>query len=538
MPFPTYNAIEWPLLRAIAERGGVAEPMELYDLLADQFHLTPAERDQLIPNTKKLKWHNMVQWARNNLIKSGDLDKSERGVWKVTAEGRARVQLGHEHRTQSREPADEHGSPWSANELRAIIQDYFTMLRAEARGEVYNKAEHRRNLLGKLEGRNEQSVEFKHCNISAVLAERDLPYIDGYKPRASYQRALADAVDEFLVQHPAFWDELVDPTPPAPVVPEPPALPYQEPPFEAIETVIRQIGLRIPARTLRRYHHALKSRGFVILSGVSGTGKSWLARAYAGAVRGEHCFVAVAPNWATNEDLLGYFNPLIGAEGAYHDTDFSRFLRRAAQEYERAAAAGVMARPFHLILDEMNLARVEYYFAKFLSAMEERGHASQPELELGPNDRVLLPPNLRFIGTVNVDETTHGFADKVLDRAQVIELAVSREELFDYIGDVPYREVLMDVWDAVRSVAPFAFRMASEIQTYIEAAQATGVTWQEALDEQLLQKVLPKLPGADPRLGDALSNLVALSAVAYPLTHAKAARMSEDFGTHGSASYF
>jgi 5-methylcytosine-specific restriction endonuclease McrBC GTP-binding regulatory subunit McrB len=67
----------------------------------------------------------------------------------------------------------------------------------------------------------------------------------------------------------------------------------------------------------------------------------------------------------------------------------------------------------------MNLARVEYYFARFLSAMEVRVRYGTGRIELGPEEQVVLPPNLRFAGTVNVDETTHGFADKLYARAQL-----------------------------------------------------------------------------------------------------------------------
>ena len=155
---------------------------------------------------------------------------------------------------------------------------------------------------------------------------------------------------------------------------------YHEPSFGEIASAIFAQGMSIEERDLRRYHLALKSRGFVILSGVSGTGKTWLTEAYARAVGAECLVVPVAPNWTTNEDLLGYFNPL---DGEYHDTRFSRFLRSAAREYERAQAEKRRAKPYHLILDEMNLARVEYYFAKFLSAARGQAQDGTATVELG-----------------------------------------------------------------------------------------------------------------------------------------------------------
>ena len=244
----------------------------------------------------------------------------------------------------------------------------------------------------------------------------------------------------------------------------------------------------------------------------------------------------MASNWTTNEDLLGYFNPL---NKEYHHTAFSRFLEEAAEEYKQAETEKLTPRPYHLVLDEMNLARVEYYFAKFLSAMEVRMREGVAEIELAPEKQVILPPNLYFIGTVNVDETTHGFADKVYDRAQMIELEVCREDLSQHLGEVAYREILMQIWDKLHVVAPFAFRVIDEIKIYVKEAEALDVEWQEALDEQLLQKILPKLKGADERVGEALKAFVNIAEENnFPLSHAKASKMLKIFEQHGFTSYF
>lgn len=310
---------------------------------------------------------------------------------------------------------------------------------------------------------------------------------------------------------------------------------YVEPSFDEIARQIAAKGLRISERTLRRYHLSLKTRGFVILCGLSGSGKTWLAELYAKIVGAEQALVAVAPNWTTNEDLIGYFNPM---DGQYHDTPFSTFLRRAAEHYEEAEAAGVTARPFHLILDEMNLARVEYYFAKFLSAMEQRARQTQATIDLGGNSYVILPPNLFFIGTVNIDETTHGFADKVYDRAQLIEVDVSPDALRDHLGAAAYAPAMLEIWEIVRDVTPFAFRVLDEIRTYVSAAQEIGIPWEEALDEQLLQKILTKVKGAEQRVQHVLEQFLLKSADRFPLSHAKATRMLETLQHHGITSYF
>lgn len=314
-----------------------------------------------------------------------------------------------------------------------------------------------------------------------------------------------------------------------------PLVEYVAPSFAEIVHTIGQQGMRIDERVVRRYHLALHTRGFVVLSGLSGTGKTWLAEAYARAVDAQHRVVAVAPNWTTNEDLLGFLNPL---SEKYHDTAFSQFLRQAAQHYRAAVQAGVQARPFHLVLDEMNLARVEYYFAQFLSAMEVRARRGAATIDLGTDEPLLLPPNLFVIGTVNVDETTHGFADKVHDRAQLIELEARREDLVAHLTDEVYRDDVMHIWDAVHHVGPFTFRVLDEMHKYIAAAVAMDTAWEEALDEQLLQKVLPKIKGADPRVGDALSRIVELTEERFPLCHRKAAVMLEGFRAHGFTSYF
>ena len=176
--------------------------------------------------------------------------------------------------------------------------------------------------------------------------------------------------------------------------------------LDTIAAAVRDEGMVIDDRALRRFHLALQVRGFVILSGVSGTGKTWLADAYGRATGGEVQIVPVAPNWTTNEDLLGYLNPLTGA---YHDTLFSRFVRAAAREWTAAQRDEREPRPFFLVLDEMNLARVEYYFAQFLSALEFRARSGEGVLQLG-QEEVVLGQNLKFVGTVNIDETTPGFA--------------------------------------------------------------------------------------------------------------------------------
>jgi AAA domain (dynein-related subfamily) len=301
-----------------------------------------------------------------------------------------------------------------------------------------------------------------------------------------------------------------------------------------VTEALQALGLRISERTVRRYHLALSSRGFVILSGVSGTGKTWVAEAYARTIGARPLVVPVAPNWTSNEDLLGFADPF---GGVYRDTEFSRFLRDAAAEHADARRDARPARQFHLILDEMNLARVEYYFAKFLSAMEQRMRDGEARIELSEKDKIMLTPNLKFIGTVNVDETTHGFADKVYDRAHLIEMTASREAIEEHLGAAPYRAILLQIWDTVLPVAPFAFRVLDDIRRYVEAAKTLNVPWEELFDEVVLQKILTKIRGTDPRIGDAL---VALDDITtqFPLSNGKIKTMRAGFEQHGVVSFF
>ncbi|MEG4856443.1 AAA family ATPase [Microcoleus sp. K1-B6] len=365
--------------------------------------------------------------------------------------------------------------------------------------------------------------------------------------QSPYHQTLAEAVfdlqklEDLLCKELPGWTEHED-KPAAQVLAlvkqKPSGRDLTTPPLKDIQQRVAKQGLRIDDRLLRRYHLALQTRKFVILSGVSGTGKTWLTQAYAEAINAEYQLVPVAPNWTTNEDLLGYFNPITLK---YHDTDFNRFLREAATEYRRAKKEERLVKPYHLVLDEMNLARVEYYFAKFLSVMEVRMRQETAGEEILESE--LLTPNLYFIGTVNVDETTHGFADKVYDRAQLIELTVDGPQLEEYLVkeacDKACVEVLMQVWDAVHFVAPFAFRVMDEIVTYVKQAEKLSVPWNEALDEQLLQKVLPKFKGVDSRVEKALENfLVIAEKNKLELSVTKAKDMLNKFQLHGFTSYF
>ncbi len=99
-----------------------------------------------------------------------------------------------------------HGGHWSSLEVEACVADYLSMLTLELNGQRYSKTEHAKGLMQKLEGRNRQSIEFKHCNISAVMLALGYPYINGYKPRGNYQGMLQDVVEAQAQAHADLQD--------------------------------------------------------------------------------------------------------------------------------------------------------------------------------------------------------------------------------------------------------------------------------------------------------------------------------------------
>lgn len=311
---------------------------------------------------------------------------------------------------------------------------------------------------------------------------------------------------------------------------------HEQPNLAKLIQGIRSDGMRIHESTVRQYHFSMRTRGFVILAGPSGVGKTWLTRLYSAAVNANYLLAPVAPNWSTNEDLLGFFNPI---DGGFHATAFLDFIDQAAEAWDRD---GPSSKEFHLVLDEMNLARVEHYFSLFLSLMEMRSEKSIPETRLTGDRVVRIPPNLKFAGTVNMDETTHGFADKVFDRAQLIELSISpdaaRDHVSERIGETPAAEVLLDLWDRMAPTCPVGFRVLDEIADYLELAELENVDWRDALDEQIVSKLLPKLRGIDPEVAEVLKLIKIRVNGEFPKADAKCQSMLRRMQSTDVVSFF
>lgn len=203
----------------------------------------------------------------------------------------------------------------------------------------------------------------------------------------------------------------------------------REPAFvQQFQDVVQRRGFVFEPEVLAAFHVAVKTGAWTVLAGPSGLGKSSLPALYAEALgqRQEMLSVAVRPDWLDDRQVLGAFNPLTERfETAA--TGITEHLIHAAEDARRQRG-GI----YLIVLDEMNLARVEHYFARFLSIMERR--ADERTLELfsrtqeNPNDpmarhrQLLVPPNVRFVGTVNLDETIHFFSPKVLDRCAIVAL--------------------------------------------------------------------------------------------------------------------
>ncbi len=282
------------------------------------------------------------------------------------------------------------------------------------------------------------------------------------------------------------------------------------PSIEAIASYLKPFGT-FPRKTVERLHIGLwpqqsdssaRYRHFAVLTGISGSGKTLLARRYAQALnpgtQDRLHIEAVQPGWYDPTPLLGYLNPL--RSDTYSRTPFLNFLLRACQDPEHAYVA---------ILDEMNLSHPEQYFAPLLSAMETQGkiklHAEQNDYD-GIPPAVDYPANLAIIGTVNMDETTYGLSDKVLDRAFTLEfwdIDVANYPRWGQRGipaaqEQHLREILDDLMHALSPARlHFGWRVIDDVLNYVQSAKEFGATsdFLDLVDSVVYAKVLPKLRG-------------------------------------------
>lgn len=319
-------------------------------------------------------------------------------------------------------------------------------------------------------------------------------------------------------------------------------------PLADVQTAIRERG-HFPAELVAQLDAGLwanERRHFAVLTGLSGAGKTLLARTYGRAIAGgdeRHvCVVPVQPAWYDPSPLLGYVNPL--KPDRYEKTEFLLFLMQADDNH---------AKPHTAVLDEMNLSRPEQYMAPLLSAMETGGdiplHGEGKTID-GVPERLRYPPNLVLIGTVNMDETTHALSDKVLDRAFTLEFWDI--DLDDYPGwgkrnlgdaEAEARKVLAELMGALRPERlHFGWRTVDDVLDFLAVAlnESHGVEVAAALDSVIYAKVLPKLRGDDrPELRAALDNCKqALSNHGLTRCYKRVEELTEDLNATGSVRFW
>lgn len=311
----------------------------------------------------------------------------------------------------------------------------------------------------------------------------------------------------------------------------------------AIRKYIEAKGFNYDGSLIENFYLGLKSKPFVILAGTSGTGKTRLVRLFAEAINAEYKLVSVRPDWSDSSDLFG------------HVDLNQKFVPGAIIDFVKQAELNP-TKPYFLCLDEMNLARVEYYMSDILSAIETRryengmiltdpvvsseNYGNDPHAP-GRYGKVILPGNLYIVGTVNMDETTFPFSKKVLDRANTIEfsyvdllsmpsfsttsvnkITVTNEFLVskyitlndcnaadkDYIGSV------CTTLSRINSILEIAnahigYRVRDEIVFYMINNRDSGLLDDKvALDNQIMQKILPRVQGSSESIKTMLGELL------------------------------
>ncbi|WP_321833938.1 McrB family protein [Clostridium butyricum] len=312
---------------------------------------------------------------------------------------------------------------------------------------------------------------------------------------------------------------------------------------EYIYSYITNKGYTYEKSLIKNLYTSLKTKPFVILSGISGTGKSKIVELFAkalGATTENNRFklLPVKPDWSDSTDLLGFRN----IEGKFTCGEITDIAYRAMMNPEV---------PYFICLDEMNLARVEYYFSDILSIMETRRCNEDGEIitsvllsetqigrdaaSISTYGDVYIPQNLYIIGTVNMDETTFPFSKKVLDRANTIEF--NKVDLSYTFDDEEYtteyqsdndkcrvyhnnflkseflkikdckenKEIALKTIDRLIGINKilekydnhFGYRVRDEIVFYmIYAMKYDLMTFDEAFDLCMVQKILPKIGGS------------------------------------------
>lgn len=309
----------------------------------------------------------------------------------------------------------------------------------------------------------------------------------------------------------------------------------------AIKTYIAAKGFNYDGALIENFYLGLKSKPFVILAGTSGTGKTRLVRLFAEAIGAEYKLVSVRPDWSDSSDLFGH----VDLNQKFVEGSVIKFVKQAELN---------PSKPYFLCLDEMNLARVEYYMSDILSAIETRRHESgmivtdpidvnygNDSAAAGRYGKLILPGNLYIVGTVNMDETTFPFSKKVLDRANTIEFSyvdllslpsfstetapkvtVDNDFLASkYItlndcdaADKGYISGICTTLSRVNGILEMAnahigYRVRDEIVFYmLNNKKADLLDEKAAFDNQIMQKILPRIQGSSESIKKMLEELL------------------------------
>lgn len=311
--------------------------------------------------------------------------------------------------------------------------------------------------------------------------------------------------------------------------------------FEAFLESVSNANLKYSPILIHRFLSSLVTKPFLILTGLSGSGKTKLAQTFVKWIcqeESQYRLIPVGADWTNREPLLGYPNALKTDEYVKPDTGVIDLIIQANENPNF---------PHFLILDEMNLSHVERYFADFLSVMESKEEIplyAEGTMGNGVPSKLKVPSNLFIIGTVNIDETTNMFSPKVLDRANTIEFRVTKEEMEHFLGNI--KDINMDVLtgkgagmaksflemaackefateniadintalvqffgELKKTGAEFGYRSATEILRLIHQLSVLNdkLTTNQKIDITIMQKLLPKLHGSRRKLCPVLETL-------------------------------
>ena len=309
--------------------------------------------------------------------------------------------------------------------------------------------------------------------------------------------------------------------------------------IEKVHKYILAEGYIYSYEEIANFYLALKTKSFVILSGISGTGKSKLVRIFAEAIgatvdNNRFKMISVKPDWNDATELIGYKN----IKDEFIPGQLTEVIIKAINNPDK---------PYFICLDEMNLARIEYYFSDYLSLIESKKRVEDEiktdslinNVEEQPYKDLYIPENLYLVGTVNMDDTTFGFSNKVLDRTNSIEFTdvnLSKLEFIEAEIDIKaannqflkqsfltIQEALADnegyvkkINEEVRKINQilkkynyhFAYRTRDEIVFYMLENHKQGLLAEDkAFDYQISQKILPKIIGSDVKIKNALIDL-------------------------------